>query len=67
VSFEPGESVRMTDRYAAVLCRSRRNKVDWRARRGVVNWANPNQVAITWEGRTSVDVLPLRAIEKAGA
>jgi hypothetical protein len=61
----PGEPVKLTDRYASVLCRSPKCKVDWRTRRGVVSWVNDRSVAIFWDGRKTLDIIPRQAVEKA--
>jgi hypothetical protein len=64
-----GDRVKLTDRYANVLMNDDRGPksrgVDWRARRGTVWRLNANDVYIIWDGRTSWDLLPHKAVEKA--
>ena len=62
---EGGERVKVTRRFANALLKRPRKRIDWHTRRGVVVRCNANHVAITWEGRKSLEFLPLKAIEAA--
>lgn len=63
-----GDRVKLTDRYANVLMKQDRGQkpksVDWRSRRGEVTRLNCNDVFIIWDGITSADVVPHKAVEK---
>lgn len=61
--FPDGAVVKLTSRYAEALCKSKKNKIDWHSRRGVVGWCGKNSVAIAWPGRQSLDQLPFKAVE----
>src|SRR6476660_6267438 len=60
------DRVKLTARAAAVFNNNKRPSMfDWTARRGVVervtaNKANP---VVLWDGRTSLDVVPIRCVE----
>jgi hypothetical protein len=58
-----GKPVKLTDRYAAALNKSPRTRINWRKRRGVVAWVNSSSVAVVWDGRRSIDILPHKAVE----
>ena len=64
-----GDRVKLTDRYAAVLMRHwkgpRTRQLDWRERRGVIARMNFADVFVKWDGRNTVDSLPIKAVEKA--
>ena len=64
-SFRPGDVVKLTHRFALVLMRTPRCRVDWVARRGLVKWANNQSVYIVWDGRSSGDLVPLGGVEVA--
>jgi hypothetical protein len=64
VTLTRGDAVRLTERFAAALCRSPKARVDWKARRGIVAWTNRSIVAVAWGGRKSIDPLPHAAVRK---
>lgn len=61
--FSPGDSVKLTDRIAASLANNSRARVNWRSRRGVVHSCSDVQVFIKWDGRSSTDNWPIKAVE----
>lgn len=64
--FTRGDLVRLTEKYAGTLLRGhRRKKIDWRSRRGVVERCSSSEVYVAWEGRRSLDAIPIRGVEKA--
>jgi hypothetical protein len=65
MTFESGQTVKLTDRYAGTLCRSKKNKTDWVVRRGTVVRCSVNYVSIAWPGRKSIDQFPVKAVELA--
>lgn len=66
LAFAPGDAVKLTDRYADTLNRAVKVKIDWRARRGVVRRCNENDVYVKWEGRNTLDAIPVKGVELAG-
>lgn len=60
--FDKGSKVKLTDRYAKTLLRAKGNPI-WIGRLGTVIYCNKYSVSILWEGRTSVDHVPLKAVE----
>lgn len=65
--FAPGDRVKMTDRYATTLSKAKGSKTGiWIGRVGTVRSCNSTAVCIVWDGRLSLDFVPLRAIERAG-
>lgn len=64
IKFQQGDRVKLTDRFANALMKSEIKRAIWRNRRGVVHSANSNDVRIMWPGRSSYDVVPLKAVEK---
>jgi hypothetical protein len=65
MTFAKGQPVKLTDRYAEVLCRSKKNKTDWVVRRGTVVRCSVNYVSIAWPGRKSIEQFPIKAVELA--
>jgi hypothetical protein len=65
MTFAKGQPVKLTDRYAEVLCRSKKNKTDWQTRRGTVARCGVNYVSIAWPGRKSIEQFPIKAVELA--
>ena len=64
--FSRGDRVKLTEQYASALLRGpRRKKVDWRSRQGVVERCSSSEVYVAWEGRRSLDAIPIRGVEKA--
>lgn len=61
--YAVGDEVKLTDRFAATLMRRPTNKLNWAARRGVVNNINRIHVFVTWSGNRSAEQLPLAAVE----
>ena len=60
------DRVKLTARAAAVFNNNKRPSMfDWTARRGVVErvTANKANVVVLWDGRKSMDVVPIRSVE----
>lgn len=62
MKFIKGETVRITDRFAAV--RSKGSHLDWRGRIGTVKASSNYIVYVMWDGTTSVEALLLKAVER---
>jgi hypothetical protein len=62
--FSRGDRVKLTDRYADALNRALKTKIDWRARRGSVARCNEADVYVAWDGRESLDSIPIKGVEK---
>ena len=56
----PGDQVKLTDRYAAALCKRPCNYVDWRTRRGIAKVCKGTSIGIIWPGRKSPDWVPIK-------
>jgi len=64
--FKRGDRVKLTARVAAAFNNNRRpGKLDWTDRRGVVERITTNKAnaVVLWDGRKSVDDVPIRCIE----
>jgi hypothetical protein len=64
--FKRGDRVKLTARVAAAFNNNRRpSKLDWTDRRGVVERITTNKAnaVVLWDGRKSVDDVPIRSIE----
>ena len=61
-AFPVGAHVKLTDRYAKVLSAGR-GKFKWIGRKGVVASCGRDSVSVLWEGRTSRDWIPIKAVE----
>jgi hypothetical protein len=64
--FKRGDRVKLTARVAAAFNNNRRpGKLDWTDRRGVVERITTNKAnaVVLWDGRKSVDDVPIRSIE----
>jgi len=48
-----GMRVKLTDKAALGLSKRKKNKIDWAARRGVVQWNSNGLLAVRWEGRAT--------------
>ena len=59
------DRVKLTARDAAVFNNKRPSMSDWTARRGVVErvTANKANVVVLWDGRKSMDVVPICSVE----
>ena len=59
------DRVKLTARAAAVFNNKRPSMSDWTARRGVVErvTANKANAVVLWDGRKSMDVVPIRSVE----
>lgn len=65
--FTPGETVRLTARFAGVMEKRSRRRIAWTERRGVVAHCNQNSVYVIWAGCKSPDPLPIAAVEGIAA
>jgi hypothetical protein len=64
--FKRGDRVKLTARVAAAFNNNRRpGKLDWTDRCGVVERITTNKAnaVVLWDGRKSVDDVPIRSIE----
>jgi hypothetical protein len=64
--FKRGDRVKLTARVAAAFNNNRRpGKLAWTDRRGVVERITTNKAnaVVLWDGRKSVDDVPIRSIE----
>jgi hypothetical protein len=64
--FKRGDRVKLIARVAAAFNNNRRpGKLDWTDRRGVVERITTNtaNAVVLWDGRKSVDDVPIRSIE----
>jgi hypothetical protein len=64
-AFDQGSTVKLTDRYATALSKSRGNPRRWIGRKGMVVSCGKDAVCIIWEGRKSLDYVPLKGVELA--
>ena len=63
--YQKGDFVKLTDRYAEVLSRSKGgNRTLWKGRRGVVRSCNDTAVGVLWDGRSSTEWVPLGGVER---
>jgi hypothetical protein len=64
-----GDRVKVTARVAAAFNNNKRpgSKFDWADRRGVVERITTNKASaiVLWDGRKSVETMPIRSIEPA--
>ena len=67
VVFAKGDRVKLTDRFADTLNRAIKAKLDWRVRRGVVARCNSSEVYVIWDGRATMDQIPIKGVERAEA
>lgn len=65
MKLQPGDQVKLTDRYAATLMAGRKRDVNWHTRRGVCHHQNRDNVFISWTGRVTIDSIPKGGVEKA--
>jgi hypothetical protein len=63
--FAQGSTVRLTDRYARVLSKAKGNPRKWVGRKGMVVHCGKDAVTVLWEGRKSIDYVPLKGVEHA--
>jgi hypothetical protein len=65
--FASGEQVKLTEQGIRAYHAVRRNyqgHVDWTTRVGVVvSYKNTGEAYVRWEGRTSLDVVPVKILE----
>lgn len=64
--FAKGERVRLTRRYAKVLMKSdeRTTHTDWLSRQGTVDRCNATTVSVLWDGRRTIDHIPVKGVER---
>jgi len=62
-AFARGERVKLAENYARALMLKR--SMDWLQRRGTVRYCSPATVYILWDGRTTMDTVPVRGVERA--
>lgn len=66
--FAVGATVRLTQKYAACLNRSKRSqRAHWEERTGTVTRCNDYDAWVMWSGRKGSDCTPVRAIELVAA
>ena len=63
--FEQGSTVKITDQYATALSKRKGKPLCWLSRKGVVVHCGPNAVSVMWDGRKSLDYVPLKGVELA--
>jgi hypothetical protein len=66
--FKEGEQVKLTPRGVRAQCsyHPRKMRVDWAARRGVVQGLGRNStVLVAWEGRRTVEPIAAMILERA--
>ena len=66
MKIKRGDRIKLTSRAAAAFNNNMRpGQLDWTDRRGVVErvTANKANVVVLWDGRTSLDVVPIRCVE----
>lgn len=63
-AFEQFATVKLTDRYAAALSKAKGNPLRWIGRKGIVVSCSKSAVCIIWEGRKSIDYVPLKGVEQ---
>jgi len=60
-----GMRIKLTDKAAKGLSSRRKSRIDWAARRGIVQWAGNGQLSVLWDGRKQPEEpLPAIAFEK---
>jgi hypothetical protein len=66
--FQPGDRITLTKRGAASLNNNMHpGRVDWRGRRGVIGRISRSEAFVLWDGRRSLDPVPLRWLVLAAA
>jgi hypothetical protein len=68
MALKKGDTVKLTTKAARAVCSAtaRTRGVEWATRRGVVAGCTrfSRSVLIRWEGRKSMDIWPVEAVEK---
>ena len=62
-AFERGQRVKLAETYARALMLKR--SMDWLHRRGTVRYCSPATVYIQWDGRATMDTVPVRGVTLA--
>ena len=57
-AFERGQRVKLAETYARALMLKR--SMDWLHRRGTVRYCSPATVYIQWDGRATMDTVPVK-------
>ncbi|MCC8959933.1 hypothetical protein H8B02_42970 [Bradyrhizobium sp. Pear77] len=63
--FSRGERVQLKRPYAKAITRKNRTP-DWLKRKGIVQGFKQDFIYIRWDGRRTIEQVPIRAVEKAG-
>lgn len=63
--FEQGSTVKLNDQYARALAKAHGKPTKWIGRKGMVVHCGETAVSILWEGRKSVEYVPLKGVERA--
>jgi hypothetical protein len=62
--FHRGEAVTLTPKFAETLARNPKTRVDWKSRRGIVHRCNGHSVYVVWNGCSSKETLPVKAVTR---
>jgi len=62
-AFERGQRVKLAETYARALMLKR--SMDWLHRRGTVRYCSPATVYIQWDGRATMDTVPVKGVALA--
>jgi hypothetical protein len=62
-AFARGERVKLQEAFARALMAKR--DLDWLKRRGTVTYCSPQTVYVRWDGRNTLDNLPIKGVEHA--
>jgi hypothetical protein len=62
--YNRGEIVTLTPTFAETLQRHPKNRIDWKSRRGIVHRCNQHSVYVVWNGCSSKETLPVKAVTR---
>lgn len=63
--FVDGQQVQLKRPYAKAIMGKRPNPMNWLDRRGIVDHTKGPWVYVKWDGRKSLEQVPIEAVEKA--
>ncbi len=63
--FTVGEQVQLKRRYAKAIMGKRPKPVNWLERKGIVDHVKQPWVYVHWDGRKTLEQVPIGAVEKA--
>jgi hypothetical protein len=63
--LKPGDAVKLTAKAARTFNNFHQSRVDWRTRRGIIQRISRCGALVVWEGRRTVDPVPLKGLTRA--